>query len=99
MYFSQQSGNEESGNEIKDDGRERHLGLNRVGMERVFFILRAFAFALPQFTRVKCKYKRKCKRKEMKNFPFLVSALVFAFALWLAHVCLLVLALAFALLV
>ena len=38
----------------------------------------ALAFALIRFTRK--KYKR--KRKEMKNFPFLASALVLAFASW-----------------
>ena len=38
----------------------------------------ALAFALIRFTRKKCKRKR----KEMKNFPFLASALVLAFASW-----------------
>ena len=42
VTLDQQSGNEDSGNEIKDGGIGRHLGLNLNlrGMERVFFILR-----------------------------------------------------------
>ena len=45
-----------------------------------FHTLHSLAFALSRYTRL--KYKRKCKsnRKEMENFPFLASALVFAFA-------------------
>ena len=35
----------------------------------------AFAFALPRFTQLKCKHKRKCKQKEMTFFLFLASAL------------------------
>ena len=41
----------------------------------------AFAFGLPRFTRVKCKRKRNCKRKEMKKIPFLALGLALAFAL------------------
>ena len=42
VTLDQQSGNKDSGNEIKDGGGERHLGfnLNRRGMQRVLFILR-----------------------------------------------------------
>ena len=42
VNLDQQSGNEDSGNKIKDGRGGRHLGLsvNRRGMERVFFILR-----------------------------------------------------------
>ena len=43
------------------------------------FVYLAFMFALPRFTRVKCKPKRKCKCKKMKIFPFLASALALAF--------------------
>ena len=41
VTLDQQSGNEDSGNEIKDGGGGRQLGLNvnRRGMEPVFFIL------------------------------------------------------------
>ena len=35
----------------------------------------AFAFALPRFTQLKCKHKRKCKQKEITFFLFLASAL------------------------
>ena len=34
----------------------------------LFYLVFAFAFALPQFTGVKCKRKRKCKCNKMKFF-------------------------------
>ena len=42
VTLDQQSGSEDSGNEIKDGGGGSHLGfnVNRRGMERVFFTLR-----------------------------------------------------------
>ena len=46
----------------------------RRGMETIkpgFFILSfAFAFALPRFTRLKCKRTRKCRRNKMKQFQW-----------------------------
>ena len=46
----------------------------RRGMETikpVFFILSfAFGFALPRFTRLKCKRTRKCMRNKMKQFQW-----------------------------
>ena len=83
VTLDQQSGNEDSGNEIKD-GRHFGLNLNHTGMERVVFILRLRLRCLGSQVWNANACKHKCKRKEMKHFRFLMLALalVFALVLW-----------------
>ena len=68
VTLDQQSGNENSGNEIKD-GRHLGLNLNRGGMERVFFILR---FSI----------SRLCLHFRCSSSHVCLLALAFAFASW-----------------
>ena len=97
VTLDQQSGNENSGNEIKDGGGGRHFGLNlnRRGMERVFSILRL---------RLSLRFHRShswnanASARKWKIFPFLVLAPV-CICVVVVHTCFLALALAFALLV